>query len=155
MDRYQVENLYKVNGLGDYQLEDTNDLLKVHGINFKKIKGFTRLNYGDKELFEGFIINFMNGLGLDSRIAWIPTAINFVHDDEHLAKDTNGNYVCIKRTIELIDSNEMKSLLHSYSYKEGEGYNITKIERSEYLRVEYKHYNRNEWLHIEDVDQWY
>lgn len=33
MTRNQLENLYIVNGLSDFRLNDTTDLLRVHEIN--------------------------------------------------------------------------------------------------------------------------
>lgn len=38
MNRFQLENLYQANGLTDYKLRNTKDLLKVHGINYKSIE---------------------------------------------------------------------------------------------------------------------
>lgn len=40
MNRRQLENLYKVNGLEDFRLRNTDDLLKVHGINYKGVAGY-------------------------------------------------------------------------------------------------------------------
>lgn len=34
MNRFQLENLYEVNGLKDYKLKTTDDLLRTHGINW-------------------------------------------------------------------------------------------------------------------------
>lgn len=36
MNRLQIENIYKLNGITDYKLKSTDDLLKCHGIDFKK-----------------------------------------------------------------------------------------------------------------------
>jgi hypothetical protein len=44
MERFQVENLYKVNGLDDYRLRNTSDLLKVHGIDYRAIRGYDGLD---------------------------------------------------------------------------------------------------------------
>jgi len=37
VNRSQLENIYNMNGLKDYRLKTTDDLLKTHGINFKAI----------------------------------------------------------------------------------------------------------------------
>ena len=39
MNRFQLEKLYEVNGLKDYKLKTTDDLLKTHGIDFKEVAG--------------------------------------------------------------------------------------------------------------------
>lgn len=44
MNRNQIENLYKENGLNDYKLRNTEDLLKVYVIGFKAVGGYNRLD---------------------------------------------------------------------------------------------------------------
>src|SRR5665647_2293196 len=43
MNRIQLENLYKVNGLKDYRLRNTEDLHRVHSIDFKAVDGYSKL----------------------------------------------------------------------------------------------------------------
>jgi len=80
MKRFQLEKLYEVNGLKDYKLKTTDDLLKTHGIDFKAVEGYSRLDDVNKLLYEKFIVNLFNGLGLDSRMTMIPKGIYFVED---------------------------------------------------------------------------
>jgi len=87
MNRSQVENLYKVNGLYDYKLKSTEDLLKVHGVDFQEVNGYKRLDDLDKQLYKKFIVNIFNGLGLESRATLVPKGIYFVEDIDYLAKE--------------------------------------------------------------------
>ena len=59
MNRFQLEKLYEVNGLKDYKLKTTDDLLKTHGLDFKEVAGYTRLDDLNKLLYEKFIVNFL------------------------------------------------------------------------------------------------
>jgi len=42
--------------------------LKTHGINYKEVKGYIRLDDLNKLLYEKFVVNLFNSLGLDSRM---------------------------------------------------------------------------------------
>ncbi|MCO5388852.1 MAG: hypothetical protein NHB14_27215 [Desulfosporosinus sp.] len=87
MNRFQLEKLYEVNGLKDYRLRTTDDLLRVHGIDFKSVDGYSRLDDVNKMLYERFIVNYFNGFGLDTRLTMIPKGIYFVEDFDYLVKE--------------------------------------------------------------------
>ena len=44
MNRFQLETLYKLNGLDDHRLQTTEDIFKTHEIDFKAVEGYTRLD---------------------------------------------------------------------------------------------------------------
>ena len=67
MRREQLENIYLTNGIGDFQLRNLGDLMKIHGINARLIEGFSELSSKDKKSYETFILKYMNMHGLDSR----------------------------------------------------------------------------------------
>jgi hypothetical protein len=85
MNRNQIENIYKANGLDDYQLRNTIDLLKVHGIDTKAVEGYDSLDDINKALYEKFIINFLNRWGMEARATIIPERIQLA--DKHLLFD--------------------------------------------------------------------
>lgn len=64
MNRSQLENLYKVNGLTDYKLNTADDLLRVHGIDYKAVNGYSGLDDLNRAIYAKFIINFFNAQGL-------------------------------------------------------------------------------------------
>lgn len=88
MTRNQLENLYIVNGLSDFRLNDTTDLLRVHEINYKAVKGYVELDEVHQRIYEKFIVKFFNALGLDVRALLMPTFINYVEDSDYLAKES-------------------------------------------------------------------
>lgn len=85
MNREQIENLYFINGIGDFELKNAGDLMKVHGINARTIEGYSELIEEDKNTFINFIINYMNCLGLNLRICTYP--IKVYKCDEYLRVD--------------------------------------------------------------------
>jgi len=87
VERFQIEKMYEINGLKDYKLKTTGDLLKVHGIDFKEVRGYNRLDDLNRVIYEKFIVNLFNGLGLESRATMIPEGIYYVEDIGYLAKE--------------------------------------------------------------------
>ena len=116
MNRSQLEKLYEVNGLKDYKLRTADDMLRTHGINFKAVEGYTRLDDVNKLLYEKFIVNLFNGLGLDSRITMIPKGIFFVEEIDYLVKeDPKDDYFNIAGGLVMaIDKNGLKTVHRSW-----------------------------------------
>ena len=56
MKREKIIRLFEENNLIDFQLENETDLMKVFGIDTKKIEGFDTLSEQDKSIFTDFII---------------------------------------------------------------------------------------------------
>lgn len=157
MNRFKLEKLYEVNGLTDYKLKTPDNIFNTHGIDYMAVKGFESLDDLNRELYAKFIVNFMNGLGLDSRAVLIPKGIFYVEDYDFIAKEkaedeywqvTGGEVISIDRN--------GKRKAHR-SWQNDDYQHLTSIPaKSEfYLRFEYKHAGRNEWLHVIDPKTWY
>lgn len=158
MEINQIENLYKINGIKDYQLRDTFDLLKIHGIDFKAIEGYKRLDDLNNVHYEKFIINFLNGLGLESRAALIPKGIYWVEDIQYLVKENieDDYFVVAGGIVNVVDRNGMKSVLRSWTDEDYKDFEIVETESTNYLRFVYEHHGRAEWLHvIKEGKEWY
>lgn len=158
MNRYQIENLYQANGLTDYRLQNLSDLFKCHGIDYTAVQGYNTLDDIHRAMYETFLVTFMNAQGMDSRIEIVPTAINYVEDNEYLAKDPDEPeyVVTVKQEIHSINKNGMKKIIHSEISEKYKTLEISKQKTSNYLRIEYTHHGRKEWLHIIDNgEQWY
>lgn len=158
MNRSQLENLYRVNGLTDFKLRNTDDLLRVHGIDFKAVDGYDRLDDLNRAIYEKFILNIFNAWGLDSRASLIPKGIYWVEDSDYLVKENpeNDYYNVAGGVVYAIDRKGNRTLLHKW---EDEDYKHLKkaIEKPKaYLRFEYEHQDRMEWLHvIKEGKEWY
>ena len=157
MNRSQLEKLYQVNGLKDYKLMTTDDLLKTHGINFKAVEGYGRLDDLNKLLYEKFIVNFFNGLGLDSRMTMIPKEIYFVEDFDLVVKtNPDDEYFTVAGGLVIaIDKNGLKTV-HRF-WKNDDYMHLKMIEgkTKTYLRFEYKHNECEKWLHVTNPKTWY
>jgi len=163
MTRNQLEKRYEINGLTDYKLRSTEDLLKVHGIDFREVAGYSSLDDINRAIYEKFIVNIFNAWGLDSRLILIPKGIYFVEDTEYLVKVPEDDYYTVAgQTIYTIDRSGNKQLLHRWEDDEYKHLMKTAGKPKHYLRFEYQHGTdsegnpRNEWLHvIKEGREWY
>ncbi len=158
MNRFQLEKLYEVNGLTNYKLKTTDDLLKTHGVDFKKVAGYTRLDDLNKLLYEKFIVNLFNGLGLDSRMTMNPKGIFFVEDFDYAVKNPGDDYLTVVGGLVMtIDKNGLKTVHRSWKDDDYTHTHLVMIQgkTKTYLRYEYEHNEREEWLHVTDPRTWY
>jgi hypothetical protein len=157
MNRSQLEKIYQDNGLKNYKLRTTEDLFNVHGIDFKAVEGYDRLDEANKAIYERFIINFFNGQGLDYRDI-VPKGIDFVEDVQLLIKEneTDDHFTVAGNTVKAIDKDGIKTVLHDWLYEDYKGLKVTQDEPYLYLRCEYEHQGRSKWLHVtHEGTQWY
>ena len=76
---------------------------------FKEVDGYTRLDDLNKLLYEKFIVNFLNGLGLDSRMALVPKGIFFVEDFDYAVENPGEDYLTVAGGLVMaIDKNGLK-----------------------------------------------
>lgn len=164
MNRRQLENLYEVNGITDYKLKNTEDLLKTHGIDFKAVEGYNRLDDLNKQIYEKFIINIFNAMGLESRAELVPEGIYYVEDIAYLVKSNpeEDYFTVAGGVVYAIDRSGFKTVLRKWIDEDYKHLEITESETRNYLRFEYEHGSyedgtpRKEWLHVtENGTQWY
>lgn len=156
MNVSQLKKIYKVNNLKDYELRNTEDLLKVHGIDFREVVGYNRLDDLNKQLYSKFIVNFFNQQGLNSRTTLIPKGINFVEEIEYLIKEDPEaeSWLIIGGRVNVIDKNGLKSVLHEWKNEEYNGMFFTENKPKIYLRFEYLHRGRYEWIQVISENFW-
>ena len=80
VNREQLEEKYLENGLTHFQLQSIADLLAVHGIEISDIAGYSGLNDDNRQVFDGFIINYLNAQGMDDRGEIVPLGVRFVRE---------------------------------------------------------------------------
>lgn len=156
MNRSQLENIYLANGLKDFKLRTTEDLLRIHGVDFRAADGYTRLDDLNKAIYEKFIINFFNGQGLDYRDI-IPTGIYFVEEVDYLVKENHADdYLTVAGgKVLAIDKNGVKTVHKNWVHEFYKGLEITEGKPKQYLRIEYTHNGNPEWLHVVNEKEWY
>ena len=156
MERKQVENIYIANGLKDFQLRSTDDLLRVHGIDYAAVEGYKRLDDINRRIYEKFIVNIYNAFGLEYRTKLVPKSIYYVEDTQYITKDPDfegmmGVGCCIKA----IDKNGLKTILVDRVDECYKGLDIKEGITEKYLRFDYEENARPEWLHVISETQWY
>lgn len=158
MRRFELEKLYELSGLEDYKIKTTEDLLKVHNIDYKAVDGYNRLDDLNKRIYEKFIVNIFNGFGLESRATLIPKGIYYVEDTDYLYKEDpeQDYYTVIGGIVKIIDKNGLKSILRTWTDEDYKDIEPVESDSKNYLRFEYKHNGRKEWLHvIKEGNEWY
>ena len=163
MNRFQMETIYEANGLDDYKLNTSEDLLKCHGISIPCVSGYSDLTEENKVIFNKFILGYLNGIGLDYRMIFSPVSVNYVEDIDYTAPDPdykddleNNTVVSVKRVINIIKKDGTKEQFHKYQEKEYKNLEYTKKFVNHYLRFEFKEGKRKVWLHVLDGgSQWY
>ena len=153
----RIQNMYRANGLPDCRLQTTEDLLKIHGIDFEELKGYARLDDVNRKLYEKFIVNFFNAWGLEARASITLRGIYFVEEVEYLAKVEGDDYLCdaLGGIIYQLDRNGMKSILYQWDGEdEPKGREVIE-ETKQYLRFEYIMDGREGWLHVLSESSWY
>lgn len=158
MDIAQIENLYKLNGLNDFELKNTDDLLRVHGLDYKKIDGYNRLDDLNRTFYKKFIIKFFNAQFLEVRSQIVLRSINFVEDILYLGKEniTNDEFVPLGGTVNAICRNGLKVVIRTWKDDEYKNLHVLEDEVDNYLRFEYRVNGENEWLHvIKNGEEWY
>ena len=155
--RYQIEKVYEENGLMDYKLRTTDDLLRIHGIDFKEVDGYNRLDDINILLYEKVIVNIYNGLGLSSRATMLPKGIYYVEDVDYLVKtNPEDNYFTVSgRRVMSIDKNGLKIFHRLWQIEDYKELKALKSEPKCFLRFEYEQNDRPDWLHVTDEKNWY
>lgn len=164
MERFQMENIYEANGLTDYQLETTYDLLKVHGIDFEDTDGYEDLTDENKAIYEVFILRFLNMHGLDRRMEIIPRRINFVEEIKFLVKEEpcQDYFNFAGLVVTRIDKEGNRKIIKKKLIDRYKDLKIIEGKPEYYLRFEYQCGEDeegnpyNEWLHVtHGGTQWY
>jgi hypothetical protein len=153
----QIENIYCENGLKKFKLKSTDDLFKVHGIDFKNVQGYDMLDNFNKVLYSRFILNFYNTTEPDSRASLIPKAVYHVEVRNYLVK-TNPDqvyYTVAGNIVEVIDKHGTRTVLKKWLQDKFKNHEITQSKGKKYLRFEYEHEGCNEWLYVINGIEWF
>ena len=160
MNESQIENIYFVNGIGDFQLRNLGDLMKIHGINARTIEGFSELSEDDKKSYETFILKVMNSMGMMSRITFTPEKVYRAYDVNFLIKNNDDDsYKILGGEVWNISTSKL-TITRKWKDEELEkniqGIVLEEKSKEDYLRIEFSYGNRKEWLHIiKNGEEWF
>lgn len=150
MNRNQIENLYLINGLGDFQLRSLGDLMKVHGINARTTEGYSVLSDEDKKAFETFVIRYFNANGLDYRKSINLLKVYRAFNVDYTIKKDDGTYLLVGREVWNCSEENNNYMISSWKDTDEEINGRATIKRvnKSYLRIEFEFEDRAKWLHI-------
>lgn len=154
MNRQQLEKLYSVNGVYDCKLRNLEDLIKIHNLDVKTIKGYSDLNNNDKNAFEIFILKYFNSQGLDNRLILNFTKVYRAYEVNYLIRQDEGDFIFAGEVWNCTNKN---TKVRSWGdIKNKNNPNAIKSKTDDYLRVEFKEGKYKIWLHIIDEgEEWY
>ena len=156
MEKVQIENIYEALGIKSSRLKSLEELEK-YGIKVKEIKGYNNLIEENKIIFNNFILNYFNQLGMRTKQAFKPIQINYVEEIDFISDDPDDPECELfsKIVIKAIYKNGKKKVIHQFG-SQYKGLEIKRTSSSKYLRFEFKEHNHKIWLHIIDGgEQWY
>jgi len=153
----QLQHIYEANGLTDYRLKTADDLLFTHGVSVKKLLGYSQLDEANAKLYVAFVVNFFNAQGMDSRVTLVPTGIHYVEDVDLIAKEDPDDeyFTVVGGIVKVINKDGSQTLHHEWRGTGYEELETIEDKPKRYLRFEYEHEGRPEWLHVIDERQWY
>ncbi len=162
MNRTQMERIYRANNRENYRLETLYDLLNIHGIDYK-VKGYSSLSKSDRIGYEEFLINYMNCLGMEKRMRFLPIGIHRVEQTCYSRKELDEDEVCyIEFARDVVDL-ATGIYLKKYRDEEHDIKKASDVTKEEILRIDFIDQSedvdsvfREQWLHIiESGTQWY
>lgn len=156
MECKKLEDQYKVNGLTENKLNALEDILNVYGLDVLEVEGYDTLTDENKNLYKKFILNFLNGWGLEARSTIKPISFNEVEELEHIGQENSddGYVTTLLHEKYVIKNDGSKELFKVWENKEDK-LEIKDTIKNRYLRFEYEIYGRKEWLHILNENEWY
>jgi len=159
LKREQLENIYLVNGIGDFKLRNLGDLMKIHGINARTTEGFSELSEEDKKAYETFIIRYMNAHGLSYRSTIHPQKIYRAFEINYIVKDdpANDSYLNFAGEVWNCTDKNNEFMVNEWGDIEDKNkYGVLAKKKENYLRIELKERDMESWLHItHEGEQWY
>ncbi len=156
MEKVQIEKIYEALGIKSSRLKSLEELEK-YGIKVKEIKGYNNLTEENKIIFNNFILNYFNQLGMRTKLAFEAVQVNYVEEIDSISKDPDDPECELfsKIVIKAIYKDGKKKVIHQFG-SQYKGLEIKRTSSSKYLRFEFKEHNRKIWLHIIDEgEQWY
>ena len=167
MIRHEIEKKYIENGLNDFRLRTIEDIKLCHGIDIEAVKGYEELTEENKAIYRNAMLNIYNAWGIGNRSNLIPLRVYWAEEFDYLlpkVSDDGEEYnLVVGGVVKAITKDGHKKQVKKYwlyddeelkEYGDKEKIFIEGPER--YLRFEYKHGKRREWLHlINNGEDWY
>ena len=90
MEKVQIEKIYETLGIKSSRLKSLEEL-EAYGIKVKEIKGYNNLTEENKKIFNNFILNYFNQLGMRTKLNFEAIQINYVEETDYVAEDPDDS----------------------------------------------------------------
>lgn len=158
----EAEKRFNAFGMSDYRLRNITDLKVVFGHDVRLLKGYSDLTDEQRQLFDAFICNYYNGVGMELKCGFVPKSIHYVEKMNYCVSrpadewnETPYKEVCAEvYNILLPNGKKRRFKTHNFYPEILPEYWIAS-GTEEFLRFDYKYGKRMVWLHVIRPDRWY
>lgn len=159
--RSEIEKLYQMAGITNYQLREASDIAYIYGHNIENLKGFDTLSPNQKTMFREFIVNYYNSCGLDMRAGFVPKSVYYIEKITYCIRrpadecyDKPYNEIAVEKYMMILPDGKTK-LFHESVFVETEAEQLIETHKELFVRYDYKTGKRKEWLHVMSSTSWY
>ena len=158
----EAEKRFNAFGLTDYRLRNVTDLKVVFGHDVKLLKGYSDLTAEQQKLFDAFICNYYNCVGMGLKCGFVPKSIHYVEKITYCVSRPADEWhespykeVCAAVFNILLPNGKKRKFKSFNFYPEipPEYWIDSSTER--FLRYDYKDGKKMIWLHVIEPDRWY
>jgi hypothetical protein len=158
MQYLQLQHSYLKNGLDDFCLNSIKDFENVFNMEVDQIEGYKELSEDKKQVFESFLINYLNRIGLNTKAAFIPVSIYYVEEITLGGKmqEDDEYYMEYSRQFYILRPDGKKEKMKRKGYFDKEViYPIVKEYKKGFLRFDFTEDKKKIWLHVITPTEWY
>ncbi|GEM_PF-1345447 len=158
MKYLELQKRYLDKGLDDFCLISIEDFQTVFGIEVNSIKGFNELSENRKRTFEGFLINYLNRIGLNTKANFVPVSIHYVEEIWLSGKmqEEDEYYTEYSRQFYILHSDGSKEKMKRKGYTDKDVvYPFIKETKRYFLRFDFLETKSKIWLHVISPTEWY
>lgn len=158
MKYLELQKRYLDRGLDDFCLKSIEDFQAVFGIVVNSIEGYNELSEDRKSVFEGFLINYLNRVGLSTKANFAPVSIHYVEEIRLGGKmqEDEEYYTEYSRQFYILRPNTIKIKMNRKGYTDKDVvYPFTNENKKRFLRFDFLENKSKIWLHAISPTEWY
>ncbi len=158
MEYLQLQQSYLKNGLEDFCLKSIEDFQAVFGVEVNSIKGYDELSENSKMTFEGFLINYLNRIGLNTKVGFMPVSLHYVEEVTLGGKmeEDEEYYTEYSRQFYILHPDGKKEKMKRKGYHDKDiVYPFTREYKKRFLRFDFMEDKSKIWLHVISTSEWY
>lgn len=159
----EVTTLYQHYGIHDYMLRTIEDVKNIHNFDVTETTGYEDLTEENKRIFEAYVLQHMNSVGMNTKITMWPKSVHFVREysyctapewDEYEKKNVRWE---IGREYIILKANGRTKKFKKFLDDDRTEADIDKsaTTEKEFLRVDWRMNGENIWFHVSKELEYY